>query len=170
MLQDPMPQDAERQFAARIGNEQDLRIFCLFGVPGPLPVGRCLRPVLADGQVFDACQLREQYVDPFCPDANLHHAGSLVSDAVLMRACRTPVNDRQLRDMAPMLAQAAIELFADAPADPAAVVVRKADEMTAAGLLSRGTGQHGVKAYTLTDLGRVRVEEHVRGKWRPAMN
>ena len=166
----PMTEQMARQFHGRIRNEQDMRIFCVFGMPGPMPVGKCHRPVLADGWVFEAGSLRAAYVDPFCPAADMHHARSLLADAVLMRARRTSVSERQLRDMAPMMAQAAIEPFAQAPGDPAAVMVRVADEMAAAGMLSRGTGQGGARTYTLTDMGRVRVEEHVWAKWWVAVN
>jgi hypothetical protein len=167
----PLRKREVNDFMKRIETEQDMRIFCTFGKPGPLPVNGCRHPVLLDGMVYDADALRELYLDPWCPDADPHHARSLISDALLLRANRAPVTDRNLRDMAPMLAQAAIEPFVLADGDPTQVMVRVASELAECGLMQcdrRGEGLMGV--HSLTGAGRLRVEEHVRGKWRGAVN
>lgn len=167
----PVRRHEVREFMRRISSERDLRIFCTFGKPGPLPVNGCRHPVLVDGKVYDADALRELYLDPWCPDADPHHARALIGDALLLRANRTPVSDRNLRDMAPMLAQAAPEPFAQSPDDPTEVVVHVAGELSESGLMScsrRAPGAMGM--HELTPAGRVRLEEHVRGKWMGAMN
>ena len=167
----PIRRHEVKRFMERIGTERDLRILCTFGVPCPLPVNGCRHPVLLDGQVYDADALRGLYVDPFCPDANPHHARTLIGDALLLRANRTPVTDRNLRDMAPMLAQAAPEPFELVEGDPAHVVVRVARELEASGLMQPVRRQQRMlPMHALTEAGRVRLEEHVRGKWRAAVN
>jgi hypothetical protein len=119
--------------------------------------------------VYNADLVRATYLDPYCPDANPHHTRSLLADALLLRASRQPITDRNLRDMAPMLAQAAPEPFELVDTDPAGVLVQVAGELSDSGLLERSQRAFGA-AYTLTAAGRLRLEEHVRGKWMPALN
>ena len=167
----PMRKREVNDFMQRLESERDVRIFCTFGKPGPRAVSGCQHPVFIDGQVYDADALRELYLDPFCPDATPHHTRTLISDALLLRAARRPVTDRNLRDMAPMLAQAAIEPFELVQGDPTQVVVQVAGELQQCGLMQRVGAAEGIAGlHALTDLGRMRVEEHVRGKWRAAMN
>ena len=82
---------------------------------------------------------------------------------------RQPITDRNLRDMAPMLAQAAPEPFELVDTDPAGVLVQVAGELSDSGLLERSQRAFGA-AYALTAAGRLRLEEHVRCKWMPALN
>jgi len=167
----PMRKREVNDFMQRLESERDVRIFCTFGKPGPRAVNGCQHPVFIDGQVYDADALRALYLDPYCPDATAHHTRTLIGDALLLRANRRPVTDRNLRDMAPMLAQAAIEPFELVQGDPTQVVVRVAGELQECGLMQRAGAAEGVAGlHALTDLGRMRVEEHVRGKWRAAVN
>jgi len=167
----PLRKREVNEFMKRLDSERDLRIFCTFGKPGPMPVNGCRHPVMLDGTVYDADAVRQLYLDPWCPDADPHHGRTLIADALLLRANRAPVTDRNLRDMAPMLAQAALEPFVLAQGDPTQVVVRVAGELAECGLMQCTRPGEGVMGrHELTDAGRVRLEEHVRGKWRPAMN
>jgi hypothetical protein len=165
----PLRRREVNAFMQRIERENDFRLFCIFGKPGPLPVAGCHHPVMLDGQVYNADLVRATYLDPYCPDANPHHTRSLLADALLLRASRQPITDRNLRDMAPMLAQAAPEPFELVDTDPAGVLVQVASELSDSGLLERSQRAFGA-AYALTAAGRLRLEEHVRGKWMPALN
>lgn len=137
----PWRQETITRFLDRLQDEQDVRIYCIFGRPGPLPIGTCRHPVLIGECVFDADKLKSMYLGGRDEDEPYVDSHSLLSDALLCQAVSDQLNDQVLHAMAPMLAQAAINPFQACSGDPERVLFDVVKRLQWSGFLTEGPPQ-----------------------------